>query len=80
MYVGMTSNLSSRMEQHKSGAVPGFSKQYKTSRLVYCESYGSVLEAQARERVLKRWRREWKFELIEKDNPDWKDLTPLIGG
>ena len=63
------------MGEHKSGAVPGFTKRYKVSQLVYCEPYGSILEARARERVLKRWRREWKFKLIETQNPDWHDLT-----
>jgi putative endonuclease len=45
------------------------------NRLVYFEAYGSILEARAREHALKRWRRAWKFELIEKDNPDWRDLS-----
>ncbi len=80
MYIGVTNDLSRRIGQHKSGVVPGFTRQYKTTRLVYSETYESILEAQARERVLKRWRREWKFELIEKENPDWKDLSPLIAG
>jgi putative endonuclease len=76
MYVGVTSSLGGRVGQHKSGAVPGFTKQYKVNRLVYVEPYQSILEARARERVLKRWRREWKFKLIEDENPDWRDLTP----
>jgi len=71
MYVGVTNNLSRRMEQHKSGAVPGFTKEYKVTRLVYVEQYAS---ARAREHVLKRWRREWKFELIEAQNPECNDL------
>ena len=80
MYVGVTNDLSRRVGEHKSGAVAGFTKRYKVTLLVYCEPYESILEAQARERVLKRWRREWKFELIEAQNPCWRDLTPeLIG-
>jgi putative endonuclease len=75
MYVGVTNDLSRRMSEHKSGAVPGFTKRYKTNLLVYCESYASILEARAREHVLKRWRRDWKFELIEAENPDWNDRT-----
>jgi putative endonuclease len=63
------------MEQHRSGAVPGFTRQYKVSRLVYVEAYASILEAHARERVLKRWRRDWKIKLIEEQNPEWRDLT-----
>jgi putative endonuclease len=75
MYVGVTNDLGRRMGEHKSGAVPGFTKRYKVNQLVYCESYASILEARARERVLKRWRRDWKFELIETQNSDWRDLT-----
>ncbi len=80
MYVGVTSNLSRRVGEHKSGAVAGFTKRYKVDRLVYCEPYTSILEARARERWLKRWRRDWKFRLIEAQNPNWRDLTAeLIG-
>jgi putative endonuclease len=78
MYVGITNDLSRRIGEHRSGAVPGFTKTYKVHRLVYCEAYGSILEARERERVLKRWRRDWKFELIEAQNPDWHDLTDQI--
>jgi putative endonuclease len=76
MYVGVTNDLSRRMDQHKSGAVPGFTKRYRINRLVYCEPYTSILEARARERALKRWHRDWKFQLIEQKNRDWRDLTP----
>jgi putative endonuclease len=79
MYVGVTSDLARRVGQHKSGAVAGFTKRYKVNRLVYCESYNSILDARSRERALKRWHRDWKFKLIEADNPDWNDLTVMIG-
>ena len=80
LYVGVTNDLSRRVGEHKAGAVPGFTKRYKVVRLVYFEAYASILEARARERVLKRWRRDWKFKLIEAQNPNWRDLTPdLIG-
>jgi putative endonuclease len=72
MYVGVTSDLSRCVSEHKSGAVPSFTKQYKINWLVYCETYSSILEARERERVLKKWRREWKFNLIETQNPDGK--------
>ena len=75
MYVGVTSDLSRRVGEHKSGVVPGFTKRYGVKLLVYMEQYPSILEARARERVLKRWRRDWKFELIEAQNPNWNDLT-----
>jgi putative endonuclease len=55
--------------------VPGFTKKYGVVLLVYYEEYSSILEARAREAVLKRWRRAWKFALIEKLNPDWRDLA-----
>jgi putative endonuclease len=76
MYVGVTNDLSRRMDEHKSGAVPGFTKRYKVNQLVYCEPYASIDEARAREHTLKRWHRDWKFKLIEAENPDWRDLTP----
>jgi putative endonuclease len=66
------------MGQHKAGAVPAFTKKYNVNRLVYYEEFESIFEARARERTLKRWRREWKFALIEKVNPDWKDLTDTL--
>jgi putative endonuclease len=75
LYVGVTNDLSRRIGEHKSGLVPGFTRKYKVYRLVYYEEYGSVLEARDRERARKRWRREWKFKLIEDANPRWRDLT-----
>jgi len=78
MYVGVSNDLGRRLEAHKSGIVPGFTKQYKVNKLVYAEEYVSILEARARERVLKRWRREWKFKLIEADNPLWRDLSDRL--
>jgi putative endonuclease len=77
LYVGVTNDLTRRIEAHKVGAVPGFTKQYGVHMLVHVEAYASVLEARARELTLKRWRRAWKLELIEieKDNPSWKDLS-----
>ncbi|MBX9841354.1 MAG: GIY-YIG nuclease family protein [Xanthobacteraceae bacterium] len=78
MYVGITNDLSRRMGEHKSGAVPGFTKRYQVNRLVYCEPYASIDEARTREHTLKRWHRDWKFKLIEANNPDWRDLTPDI--
>jgi putative endonuclease len=75
LYIGVTRNLSRRVGEHKGGFVPGFTRTYKIDRLVYYEEYASILEARARERVLKRWRREWKITLIESVNPAWRDLT-----
>lgn len=78
LYVGVTNDLSRRVGEHKAGAVPGFTRQYRVDRLVYAEGYSSILEARARERSLKRWRRDWKIQLIEKDNPNWDDLTDWL--
>ena len=78
MYVGVTNDLSRRMSEHKAGVVPGFTRTYRTDRLVYCEDYASIFDARARERTLKRWRREWKFALIEAQNPNWRDLSEML--
>jgi putative endonuclease len=75
LYVGVTNDLVRRMTEHKAKLVPGFTRQYGVDKLVYFEEYGSILEARARERSLKRWLRAWKLELIEKMNPEWRDLT-----
>jgi putative endonuclease len=75
LYVGSTSDLIRRLTEHKSKKVPGFTDIYGIVKLVYFEEYASITEARAREAALKRWRRAWKFDLIEKLNPDWRDLT-----
>ena len=63
------------MAEHKRKCVPGFNRKYQVDQLVYFETFESILEARAREHSMKRWRRAWKIELIEKHNPDWRDLT-----
>jgi len=78
LYVGVTNNLSRRVGEHKGGLVRGFTRDYGIHLLVYYEEYATILEARARERVLKRWRREWKIKLIESVNPRWRDLTPEL--
>ena len=75
LYVGVTNNLARRLAEHKAKLVPGFTRQYGVDQLVYFEAFDSVLEARAREHSLKRWRRAWKIGLIEKFNPNWRDLT-----
>jgi putative endonuclease len=75
LYVGLTSQPTNRLTAHKNKLVPGFTAKYGVTLLVYVEEYASVVEARAREAALKRWRREWKFKLIEELNPDWRDLT-----
>jgi len=78
LYVGVTNELSRRVAEHKSGAVPGFTKRYGVKTLVYFEEYSSVFEVRAREYALKRWRREWKFALIEQHNPNWQDVADSL--
>jgi putative endonuclease len=63
------------MGEHKRKLAPGFTRRYGVDKLVYFEEYASILEARAREHTLKRWQRAWKLELIEKLNPQWRDLT-----
>jgi putative endonuclease len=78
LYIGVMNNLARRVAEHKAKLVPGFTRQYGVDLLVYFEAFQSVLEARAREHAMKRWRRAWKIELIEKLNPDWRDLTDQL--
>ncbi len=75
LYIGVINNLARRLSEHKAKLVPGFTRQYEVDQLVYFKAFDSILEARAREHSLKRWRRAWKIALIEKLNPDWRDLT-----
>ena len=75
LYVGVTSNLAQRLEQHRSEAVEGFSRRYAVYRLVWCEDHDTMASAIAREKTIKKWNRAWKLRLIEEMNPDWRDLV-----
>lgn len=79
LYIGVTGQLYSRVFQHKSGEIGGFPATYKCVRLVYYEAFDDVRRAIAREKQLKRWRREKKVALIEKMNPRWQDLAEHWG-
>ncbi|ATY33414.1 GIY-YIG nuclease family protein [Sphingomonas psychrotolerans] len=79
LYVGVTSNLVGRMIQHREGAFDGHTKRYRIHRLVWFETGESMEGAIAREKRLKRWRREWKRNLIERENPAWNDLAVGAG-
>jgi len=74
LYVGATSNLKKRIYEHKEGLVDGFTKKYKVDRLVYFEMTDDINSAIQREKQMKKWKREWKIKLIEKENSCWKDL------
>ena len=76
LYIGITSNLHQRMEQHRSGRTPGFTSKYNVHRLVYFEETASAEAAVNRERSLKKWPRSWKMALVDQSNPLWRDLTP----
>ena len=75
LYIGVTSNLAQRIAQHRSHVIEGFTKKYGVDMLVCVEGFETIQEAIAREKQLKKWNRVWKVELIEKYNPDWKDLS-----
>ena len=74
LYIGMTSDLLRRMEEHLKGRASSFVRRYGVMRLVYYEEYPLYTDAIRRETNLKRWNRTWKLALIEKHNPDWDDL------
>jgi len=74
LYIGVTSDLIKRIYQHRNNLSEGFTKKYKVHRLVYFETTPSIKGAIQREKQLKQWHRQWKIELIEKDNPEWIDL------
>lgn len=78
IYVGSTRNLEQRVAQHKSGEVPGHTRRYNIKTLVYFEAFAQVYDALARERSLKKWKRDWKEELIEVHNPECKDMSSDI--
>ena len=74
LYIGVTNNLARRVYEHRTKHTPGFTSRYDVTMLVWYERYERIDEAIAREKMLKRWRRAWKIELIEAFNPHWRDL------
>ena len=78
LYVGVTNDLARRITEHKSKLVPGFTRRHGVDKLVYFEEYTSIFEARAREHTIKRWRRAWKIALIERNNPEWRDLSEKL--
>ncbi len=78
LYIGVTNSLQNRLEQHRNGGGSAFVKKYGVYRLVYVEAYDRADEAIAREKQLKRWKRDWKIELIERENLEWRDLSNLL--
>jgi len=78
LYIGVTNDVRTRLEQHRSGRGSKFVQKYKVFRLVHMETFATPQEAVARDKQLKFWKRGWKIKLTEKDNPDWKDRSGLI--
>lgn len=78
LYIGVTNDLVRRVYQHKTNLVKGFTSRYKIHQLVYYEHTPNIESALAREKELKKWRRQWKIQLIEEKNPNWMDLYPSI--
>ena len=74
LYVGVTSNLVKRAWEHKNDLVEGFTRQYRVHELVWFEVHASMEAAIAREKALRSWKRWWKLELVERSNPQWRDL------
>ncbi|GGF73944.1 excinuclease ABC subunit C [Terasakiella brassicae] len=74
LYIGVTGDLERRISEHQNGVIHGFTKQHGVKYLVYCEEFSAIDQALAREKAIKKWRRVWKLELIESNNPNWLDL------
>ncbi len=75
LYTGVTNNLERRVYEHKNNIIKGFTKKYNVHNLVYFEETNNINDALEFEKRLKKWNRAWKIKLIEKDNPEWKDLA-----
>ena len=78
LYIGVTNDLVKRVWQHKNNIIPGFTQKYNIHKLVYYEQTGNIESAITREKQLKKWNRDWKINLIEKSNCEWKDLYENI--
>jgi len=78
LYIGVTNDLQRRLFEHKTGLTESFTKKYKVHTLVYYEQAENIEAAITREKQLKNWERNWKLELIEKENPHWKDLSEKL--
>ena len=78
MYVGVTANLAARVHQHREGTGSDFCARQNARCLVWAERGDTIAECIAHEKRLKRWRRDWKIDLIERGNPDWRDLYETL--
>jgi putative endonuclease len=78
MYVGVTSDLAARITQHRTGSGSDFCRRYGLSRLVWADRGDRIEDCIAHEKRIKRWHRQWKFDLVERANPDWNDLFEFL--
>ncbi|MBN9004978.1 MAG: GIY-YIG nuclease family protein [Rhizobiales bacterium] len=78
LYIGVTNDLVRRVYEHRTKSVPGFTSRYNIAKLVWFEVYDDPVAAISREKEIKKWRRAWKIELVEAENPDWIDLYDSI--
>ncbi|HBI17562.1 MAG: Endo/excinuclease amino terminal domain-containing protein [Candidatus Moranbacteria bacterium GW2011_GWF2_34_56] len=78
LYIGVTGNLPRRIYEHKNKIIKGFTQKYNCNKLVYFEQTENVMSALEREKQLKNWHRKWKTDLVDKFNPDWKDLYDTL--
>jgi putative endonuclease len=78
IYIGVTSDLAKRIWEHRNGVIPGFTNRYRCKLLVWYEAHEDLQQARQRELNMKEWQRNWKIELIEETNLDWKDLYPTL--
>lgn len=79
LYLGVTSNLLQRVAQHRTGALGGFTREYGVKTLAWFEQHSTMEHAIQREKRIKKWRRAWKLELIETENPTWRDIAEDFG-
>ncbi len=80
LYIGVTSDLARRVWEHREGMIEGFTKKYGVSRLVHYETFGDIHDAIHRETRLKKWKRQWKIDLIQVENVEWQDLYHSVCG
>jgi putative endonuclease len=80
LYIGVTNDIARRVYEHRIGKGSEFARKYGVHRLVHVEIFDEVALAIQREKTMKEWKRQWKIELIEKDNPDWRDLYEDLSG
>ncbi|MRG72637.1 GIY-YIG nuclease family protein [Alphaproteobacteria bacterium HT1-32] len=80
LYVGVTRDIARRMTEHRTGNLPGFASRYNLHRLVLVEHHDRLTDAITREKQIKNWHRSWKLNLIEQQNPTWRDLFQDING